>query len=60
MCAHNEEHAVTQFLHLLERDIVQHPKRLQPLPAELLQRLLDLTEGMDGDPDDPIEGEVAL
>jgi antitoxin PrlF len=55
-----EDPALDSFLQLLERDITEHPERLRGLPEDLYRRWMALTEGMEGDPDDPIEGPVAL
>jgi antitoxin PrlF len=52
--------ALAPFLHLLERDIAEHPERLSGVPEDLYRRWMALTDGMEGDPDDPIEGPVAL
>jgi antitoxin PrlF len=37
-----EDPALAPFLALLERDIASHPERLQPIGADLVQRLQDL------------------
>ena len=55
-----EDPALVPFLQLLERDIVEHPERLGGFPADLHRRIMELTEGIDFDPDEPIEGSVAL
>jgi antitoxin PrlF len=48
------------FLRFLERDIEDHPERLRGFPEDLLQRLIAVTEGVEVDLDEPIEGLVAL
>lgn len=55
-----EDPALAPFLQLLERDITEHPERLSGLPEDLYRRWMAVTEGMEGDLDDPIEGPVAL
>ena len=55
-----EDPALAPFLQLLERDMSENPERLGGLPEDLYRRWMALTEGMEGDPDDPIEGPVAL
>jgi hypothetical protein len=56
-----EENAeVIACLCFLEADIAAHPERLQPIPQDLYERLLAVTDGISMDWDDPIEGAVAL
>ena len=52
--------ALGPFLALLERDIAARPEALVPLTPELMARMTAATEGVEADPDAPIEGEVAL
>lgn len=40
--ATDEDPALTPFLALLEQDIATHPEQLQPIGADLVQRLQDL------------------
>src|SRR3954447_8076186 len=56
----DDDPALIPFLEFLERDIAAHPERLQEMPESLYQRLLAVTAGMNVDPDEPIEGPVAL
>lgn len=42
---------VGKFLSLLERDIANHPEKLQPINAELIKQLESLVEGIDIDID---------
>lgn len=56
----DEDPALFPFLQFLERDIAQHPERLRGMPEGLYHRLLAVTDGVDVDPDEPIEGPVAL
>jgi antitoxin PrlF len=55
-----EDPALIPFLKLLERDITEHPERLSGLTEDLYRRWMAVTEGIEGDLDDPIEGPVAL
>jgi len=55
-----EDPALAPFLALLERDIAARPEVLIPLTPELAARMTAATEGVEVDPDAPIEGEVAL
>jgi len=52
--------ALAPFLALLERDIAVRPAALVPLTPEMAARMTVATEGVEVDPDAPIEGEVAL
>jgi len=56
----DQKSEVEAFLQFLDRDILEHPERLRGIPEVLYQRLLAVTEGLEGNPDDPIEGPVAL
>jgi len=58
--ATEEDPALAPFLHLLERDLTQHPERLRGMPPGLYERLLAVTEGVEVRLDEPIEGAVAL
>jgi hypothetical protein len=51
-----EDLSVTAVPSFLRNNIKRHPDRLQPLPAELFQRIVALTHGMTFDPTEPIEG----
>ena len=55
-----EDPALGPFLDLLERDIADHPERLQLLTHAFVERLRRATEGIEVDPYAPIEGPVAL
>jgi antitoxin PrlF len=50
--------ALGAFLDLLERDITEHPERLQLVTHELYERLRRATEGIEVDPYAAIEGPV--
>jgi len=55
-----EDPVVAAFLAFLERDMTAHPERLGGLTPELVGRLRALVDGIDVDPDAPIEGAVAI
>jgi len=46
-----EDPALLGFLDLLERDIAEHPERLQPVPMDLVAGARDLVRGVDIDLD---------
>lgn len=56
----DEDPALVGLLDLVERDIMQHPERLAPLPRALFDRVQTLTAGIEINPDEPIHGRVAL
>jgi antitoxin PrlF len=49
-----EDPALAPFLALLERDIASHPERLQPIGADLVQRLQDLVGAIKVDLDEAL------
>lgn len=51
---------IDTFLAFLARDMERHPERISSFPESLRHRMLDLVGDMPVDPDDPIEGDVAL
>jgi antitoxin PrlF len=55
-----DDPALVPFLQLLANDIAAHPERLRGFPEDLYRRLVAVTEGVEVDPDAPIEGPVAL
>jgi antitoxin PrlF len=55
-----DDPALAPFLRLLERDITEHPERLRSIPAELFDRWMKVTGAGEVDPDESIEGPVAL
>ncbi len=55
-----EDPALAPFLALLERDIAARPEALVPFTSELAACMTAATEGVEIDPDTPIDGEVAL
>jgi antitoxin PrlF len=52
--------ALAPFLALLERDIAARPEALAQLAPELAARMTAATEGVEVDPEAPIEGDVDL
>jgi antitoxin PrlF len=56
----DDDPALGAFLDLLERDIIEHPERLQPMTHEIAERIRRLTAGIEVDLDEEIEGPVAL
>ncbi|MFL5537479.1 MAG: type II toxin-antitoxin system PrlF family antitoxin [Longimicrobiaceae bacterium] len=55
-----EDATVEAFLQFLETDLATHPERLHGMPQGLYERLLAVTDGLEVNPDDPIDGPVAL
>jgi len=55
-----EDPALAPFLELLAQDFANRPEAIVALSPNLARRIEQLTEGVTGDPDAPIEGEVAL
>jgi antitoxin PrlF len=55
-----EDPAVGAFLDFLARDIIDHPDRVQAISPALAARIATLTEGMDSDPGEGIDGDVSL
>ncbi|HEU0298147.1 MAG TPA: type II toxin-antitoxin system PrlF family antitoxin [Longimicrobium sp.] len=55
-----DDPVLTAFLAFIENDITLHPERLQAMPESLYHRLLAVTEGVEVDLDEPIEGPIAL
>ena len=58
-----DDPALVPFLRLLERDIAEHPERPGGIPADPYRRwvsVTDVTDGVEVDLDEPIEGTVAL
>ena len=49
-----EDPALAPFLALLEQDITSHPDRLQPIGADLVQRLQDLVGAIEVDLDEAL------
>jgi antitoxin PrlF len=56
----DEDAALAPFLALLERDLAARPDAVAPLTPDLAARMTAATEGVSGDPEVPIEGQVAL
>jgi antitoxin PrlF len=55
-----EDPALGAFLDFLERDIEEHPERLQLLTNSMVDRWRELTDDLEVDLDEPIEGPVSL
>lgn len=55
-----QDPAIGSFLAFLARDIERHPENLKALSPSLVQQIAELTEGVVVDPDEVIEGDVAL
>lgn len=55
-----EDPALAGFLELLERDIADHPERVQFATRAFAEYLEELTAGIEVDYDAPIEGDVQL
>jgi antitoxin PrlF len=58
--AAREDPAMGSFLAFLARDIERHPENLKALSPDLVQRIAELTKTVVADPDEAIEGDVAL
>jgi antitoxin PrlF len=56
----SDDPALTGFLSLLAEDIRERPGAVADIPADLAVRIFELTKGIMVDPDDAIEGDVAL
>jgi antitoxin PrlF len=56
----DEDPAIGGFLDFLARDIKDHPERVKAIAPDLAARIGALTDGMDGNPDEAIDGDVAL
>lgn len=56
----SEDPALAPFLALLERDLAARPGALAALTPALAGRIAAATDGVKVDPDEPIEGDVAL
>lgn len=52
--------AIASFLSFLAKDIAARPEQLKGLTPELLKSIESLTEGVELDPDDQIDGDVSL
>jgi len=52
-----EDPALKPFLDMLTKDIKEHPKRIQPFPNELLERMRSAIKGVEVDLNGPLTGE---
>lgn len=55
-----EDPAIGAFLGFLARDIADNPGQVQAIAPALAARIAALTEGVDADIDQPIDGDVTL
>lgn len=55
-----EDPLIDKFLVFLAQDMDRHPERISSFPDDLRHRMHALVGNMNEDPDDPIEGDVAL
>jgi len=55
-----DDPAIGSFLDFLARDIERRPEAIKEITPELAARIAALTKGMDVDPNEEIQGEVAL
>lgn len=51
---------IDQFLVFLAQDMERHPQRISNFPEDLRQRMQALVGDLHVEPDDPIDGDVAL
>jgi antitoxin PrlF len=58
--AEGDDPAIASFLEFLGRDIARRPEAVTGLSPALLARIGALTKGMDVDPGERIDGDVAL
>lgn len=56
----DEDPVIDNFLTFLAKDLKRHPQRIGDIPDALRARMKSLVEGMDVDPDAPIDGDVDL
>lgn len=56
----DEDPAIDEFLGFLARDIKDHPERIKAIAPDLAARIAGLTAGISSEPDEAIDGEVAL
>lgn len=52
--------AMERFIAFLAKDIERRPEAVKALAPELARRISALTNGIDGDPDEAIHGDVDL
>jgi antitoxin PrlF len=50
----SDDLAVGAFLRFLEKDIVEHPGRLQPITVEMVNEWFALVEGVEVNLDEPL------
>jgi antitoxin PrlF len=54
-----EDPVIDGLLAFIAQDMEMHPEHAREVPKALLERMVELTEGMHVDPDDPITGDVS-
>jgi antitoxin PrlF len=56
----DEDPAIVEFLGFIGADIKAHPERVKGLSPDTVARIAALVDGIGGDPDEAIDGDVAL
>lgn len=56
----DDDPVIDSFLGFLAADMEKHPERVQEFPKALVERMVELTKGMDFNLDDPIVGNVNI
>ena len=56
----NEDPAIGAFLGFLADDIKNHPERIKAIAPDLAARIAALTQGVEANADEAIDGDVAL
>lgn len=51
---------IGQFLAFVAQDMARNPANIRDFPPALVERMVEVTKGMQIDPDAPIDGDVAL
>ena len=55
-----DDPAIASFISFLSKDIESNPSKLKAFPPELAKHIASLVDGVEFDPDAPIEGDVIL
>jgi antitoxin PrlF len=55
-----DDPVIDGFLAFLAQDMEKHPEHIREFPEALVERMVELTKGMQVDPNDPIVGDVDL
>lgn len=56
----DDDPAIDAFLGFLAHEMRSHPERVREITPALVARIAALTEGMNANPDEAIDGDVAL